>query len=115
MKIECTIKRELEGKDGQGRVTKVGPGTIIPMGEQSYVFKPEDASDTEGLTPHVCEVTDPDHIARFKEIANSFKPAGNAKWPKALPETTIGKVEDDVVDEKEDDGFGAHVPDEDAK
>jgi len=109
MKIECTIKRELERKGDNGRILKDGPGTVITMGEATYVFKPEDPADKEGTTPHVCDVNDPDHIARFKEIPESFKPAGNAKWPKALPKTTIGKVEEQAEDEKDDDDFGAHV------
>lgn len=105
MKIECTIKRELEAKDGD-RVVKVGPGTKIPMGDQVYVFKPESPDG-----PHVCEVTDQDHIARFKEIPESFKPGAGVKWPKALPPTSIGKTDDKADDEKDDGEFGAHVPD----
>ena len=114
MKIECTVKRQLEGRNSQGHPVAIGPGSVIPMGDQVYTFKPEDAADKEGVTPHVCEVTNPDHIARFKEIPEGFKPAPGAKWPKALPESTIGKEEAKPGEAKDDD-FGAHVPGEEVK
>ena len=113
MKIECTVKRQLEGRNSNGQPVPIGPGSVIPMGDQVYTFKPEDATDKDGLTPHVCEVTNPDHIARFKEIPEGFKPGPGAKWPKVLPETSIGKVEEKPEAEVEDDGkFGEHVPEE---
>lgn len=105
MKIECTIRRELEAKQGD-RVVKIGPGTKIPMGDKVYLFKPEVEDG-----PHVAEVVDQDHIARFKSIRESFQPGPGAKWPKGLPESSIGK-EPEVEDEKEDAGFGEHVADD---
>jgi hypothetical protein len=49
-----------------------------------YQFRPQ----SEG-GPHVADVKDAKHIARFKEITESYRPGPKAKWPDVLPESGI--------------------------
>jgi hypothetical protein len=71
-KIECKIKR--------------AGGSKIDIGGVDYHFKP--TSDAEGA-PHVCEVKDEEHIARFLEIRDGYKLVGAAEKQPA-PDTDAG-------------------------
>lgn len=60
--IECTIKRK--------------GGSEVPMGHHkakqvTYHFKPIDPNDP--TSPHVCDVPDEDHYARFLSIRESYR------------------------------------------
>lgn len=56
MKIVCKLKR-------QG-------GTKVDIGKVQYHFKPENPADPD--SPHSCEVTNPDHAARFLAINEAY-------------------------------------------
>jgi hypothetical protein len=64
MKIECTIKR--------------AGGSKVAMGEKVYHFKPENPDDA--MSPHVAEISDPQHIDRLLGIKEAYARAdGKAK------------------------------------
>ena len=56
MKIVCKLKR-------QG-------GTKVDFGKVQYHFKPENPADPD--SPHSCEVTNPEHAARFLTINEAY-------------------------------------------
>lgn len=47
-------------------------GTLIPMGDTQYHFKPVGEADK---APHVAEVEDEAHIERFLSITEAFRQA----------------------------------------
>lgn len=67
-------------------LTKRKGGTYIPFGPMAkpdivYHFKPADGNHD---SPHVCEVTNPDHIARFLSLPEGYK-AAEPEQKKAEP------------------------------
>lgn len=68
MLIECLIFRP--------------KGTVVTIDDQTYTF----ISQTPGQpTPQVCEVVNPDHIARFLSITEGYRPANPADVPATAP------------------------------
>lgn len=75
MKIECTIRR-----DG---------GSIVTMDEKTYHFKPEQPGG-----PHVADVVDKAHIARFLAIPEAYTiPDDELEIPEEDVDSAIGVTE----------------------
>ncbi len=68
MKIESIIKR--------------ASGTEVVLDRTRYVFRPIDKDDAE--SPHVCDVSDEDHVATFLRIKEGYREYEEGAAPAAL-------------------------------
>lgn len=60
MKIECTLKRK--------------GGTEVTIDNKTYLFTPGQDKDGRDLPgPHICDVRDPKHVARFLSIPEAYR------------------------------------------